>query len=359
MPSVARGEGSTSLDLTVFSQGDDGGDPHKAEGLDYYGLRVASRVRVSDEVELRASVAAAVLANEDAAPAPRTVTGVTITSASSTTVTLDATAAVDVRPAGSGTTLSAGAFYHHQFGFIGGGLDLGVAQELAGGDTVLDASFSLRGAGLKLRMWDGQYLGWTYQSTYNLALSVTQTVSPSVVVAVGAQYSRHWGTLAETFNFVVLHDPTGTPRELVNEALPDERHRGQVNARVRFTPSVGTSIGLDASFYGDDWGVLHGAAEPSVETTLPWDLRLRVWGRVSWQRASRYFDDGAQEPVRYATQDPDLGNFVMLSPGVLVIVPLGASSEELSWETRVAVFGFYRTDQIYAVGSSAGVVATW
>lgn len=356
---AAEGDSSASLDLTIFSAGDDGGDPYKAEGMDYYGLRLAARVRVSDEVHVRAAAVGALLVNDAVQPVPPTVTGVTVTSASTTTITLDATAGVDIRPQGTGATLSVGAYYHHQYGYIAGGIDLGASQELFGGDTVLNATFSLRAAWPKRRMWDGDFFGWTRQTTWNVLVGITQNLSPSVVVGLSGQLTRQEGYLSEPFNFVVLFDEAGAPRDMVDEVLPETRTRGQVNGRLRFTPQVGTSLGLDVSFYADDWGILHGAVEPSVEMLLPLDLRLRLWTRLSWQQAAKYFVDGPVEVGDYATEDSDLGSFVLLSPGVLFIIPLGASPEELSWETRIAVFGFYRTDQMFAVGSTAGVVATW
>lgn len=356
---AAEPNGQASLDLTIFTQGDEGGDPHKAEGLDYHGVRLGARVRVSDEVTLRASAVGALLVNDDPKPAPPTVSGVTITSASTNTLTLDASAGADIRPDGSGATLSAGAFYHHQYGFIVFGLDFGYSQEVAGGDTVLGTTFGVRAAWPKKRMWDGDFYGWSRQVTYNLMAGVTQNLSPSVVVGLSAQLTRQHGYLADPLNYVVLFDEAGAPRALVDEELPGERTRGQVNARLRVTPSLGTSFGLDLSFYGDDWGILHGAAEPSFEVLLPLDVRLRLWTRVAVQRASRHFVEAPEQAPQYVTQDSDLGSFVSVEPGVLTIIPLGASPEELSWDTRIAVFGFYRTDALFAVGSTAGVSASW
>lgn len=212
--------GSASLDLTMFSQGDEGGQPEKAEGLDYYGTRVAARVRVSDEVELHAAATVALLVNDDVLPPPRTVRGATVTSASTTTVTLDATTGVVVRPGGTSAALSVGLYYHHQFGYIAGGIDLGASQELFGGDTVVDAAFSVRAAWPKRRMWDGDYFGWSRQTTYNVSLGVTQNLSPSVVLGLGGQLTRQVGFLSEPFNFVVLDDLTGTPRAMVDEVTP-------------------------------------------------------------------------------------------------------------------------------------------
>lgn len=355
----AEGDGRVSLDLYVFSQSDDGGDPYKAEGMNYGGARVGTQVRLSDEAALHANATVALLINDDVLPPPPTVTGLTATSASSKVVTLDAGAAVEIKPTGSGWTISPGAYYHHQYGFIGGGVDLDASRELLDGNTVLAFSYSFRLAFPKRRMWNGAYFGFDHVTTSNLLVGVTQILSPSVLVGLSGQYTRQDGLLSEPYNFLVLFDRAGDPRQLVDESLPRVRNRGQLNARLRYTPALGTSLGLDASFYADDWAILHGAFEPSVEVMVPWDIRLRVWCRLSIQRQTEYFLTTPLDVPVYGTQDSDLGSFVMLSPGLLVTFPLYAAPGELGWEMQVSGYGFWRDDDVFAVGSNLGVAALW
>ena len=122
-------------------------------------------------------------------------------------------------------------------------------------------------------------------------------------------------------------------------------------------PSLGVALGADGSFYFDNWGVRHFAAEPSVRWPLPGGGHVRLWYRFSDQAAADYFDPAPAVSAEYLTQDSDLGDFHMNSGGVAVGFPFRSGPS--AWEWRATAFGYRRADDVRAVAVDAGVVRTW
>lgn len=341
-----------SLDVFAFAQQDRGGQEYKAEGLRYLGLRSAVDFLANAATSFRTKVALSFVTNDDAADVPRVDA---ITSASSRLLALDASIGVEHR-AGDTWTFRPAIAYHHQRGYISEGLDLAVDRHLAGGDATLSATVQVRASFLELDTWYGTEGGSELAAANAFGLSWRQNVSPSVVALVGAQYTRQDGYLGDSFNYVLLTDAAG-PFAVTSEALPDVRHRGQVNARVRWSPHPGAAGGLDVSVYRDDWKLDHVSAEPSVTLPLPGGGRVRSWWRVSSQDAARYFLPELASVPRYRTQDSDLADFLMHSAGLSVVVPRG--SRAFPDELELSVYGFTRDDGIRAAGANAGVHRRW
>jgi hypothetical protein len=346
-----------SLDLLLFSQFDNGGNPLVAEGFRYEGLMLDVRMRESDQVYTRGTAVVAYLQNDPLMTLPPNVTNAHVTSASVDFVTLDAALTVDVTSPDRNWVISPGVFYHHQWAYLAGGVDLEVRRILAGGDTTLRLAYAGRYAELSQAHWDGSAIYDDTRLTNNYIFGWTQILSPHLVTYLGLQYTRQSGLLYSTLQFVGLENPDGQIT-LVNEVLPRLRNRGQVSARVRYTPSVGTSLGLDASFYDDDWGLKNVAAEPNFETPVFHGARLRLWYMLSKQWATRYFIPHPMVAQQYMTQNSNLGTFLYHGPGLWLMVPLN-TGPGLRWMVRGSVLGFYRTDNIWGLGGSLGVVTEW
>jgi hypothetical protein len=356
--SASQAPYTIALDLFVFSQADQGGNPLVDEGFRYQALGLELRGRISEQVGLRATGVLAYLNNAPLQTLPGTIANANVTSASLDFTTLDATLALDWTSGDRRWKVTPGFFYHHQWAYIAGGIDLDVRHTLAGGDTVLRASYGGRYAGLRQKHWDGAPMVDDVRLTHNAVLGWTQTLSPGLVASLGLQYTRQDGLLHSTLQFVSLHDADGAPVQLVDEVLPRVRNRVQVNLRGRYTPWPGTSVGLDLGAYYDDWALLNLAVEPSLETPLPWGLRFRVWYRLAGQHQTRYFVTTPTAALPFMTQNPSLGSFLLHGPGVTLLLPLEPGKVP-RWLLRASALGFYRSDQVFGAGVTVGLVAEW
>ncbi len=340
------------FDAYVFSQEDHGGQPLKAEGVTYLGLRPAATVDLSESVTFRINSAIALLLNDDP-EAFDTINGATVTSASSEVIAWDMSAGLRIQTPGSAWTFLPGLYYHHQVGYVAEGIDLGVEREFSGGDTILSITFNLRAAFPLQKFWDGRHLGRDQAITNNLALGVRQHLSPALLVSGSVQYTRGDGKLGNALNYVVFYNGTEA-LALGDETLPSTRNRWQFSARVRYSPTVGVAIGLDNSRYTDDWGIDHVAVEPSLATPLGGGTSGRFWYRWSDQTGTKYFDATPAFTKPFVTQDSDLATFTMHSAGAAFAVPMGPG-----WELRTSVFGFDRGDGIRALGTDVGTIRRW
>ncbi|MEQ8768147.1 MAG: DUF3570 domain-containing protein [Planctomycetota bacterium] len=348
------GDSSVAFDLYAFRQHDGGGDPLRAEGFDYQGFRVAIVRRVDETYRLRVNGTLAFIDNEEALLPPPTVTNALTTSASPSLLTLDTNFTLDITPEHSPWTYSPGFYYHHQIEYIGTGLDFGIQRELLDGDVQVEARYSFRWDFLELAYWDQTFRGNDDRISHNTLFSWTQNLSPSTRGNLSFQYTRQDGFLSEPYNYVTLYRADGDPILFVDERLPNRRDRLQVNARLRWSPEIATALGLDTSYYLGSWGLQHAAVEPSAETELFAEWRLRLWYRLSFQKGARYFEDRPLVSRRFQTRDSDLGSFFMQSPGGTLTVPLG-SNEEI----RFSVYGFTRDDGVDGLGSKLGVIFRW
>lgn len=369
-PGLASAEGShVALDIYAFGQRDPGpgreqfgvpirsGNPYRAEGFDYVATSLDFRIQFDDEWALRGNAAGGWIIDEGVHPIPKTIRNIDVTSASPDLLTLDSQASLEWTSSDGSWRVAPGLFYHHQKSYFVGGPNLEVARTLAGGDTVLFTNASFRLALIQGPAWDGFSRGRDFQTTLNVLVGWTQNWSRAFVSTLSAQYAWQTGRLHNAWNYVVVHDPGGTPVQLVDERLPGSRHRGQLNLRGRWSPAPRWSLGLDLSGYYDTWDVIHGSAQPNLELPLG-DARLRLWYRLSRQRATRYFVSTAGPDLTYVTQDSDLGSFWSHSPGLLATVPLGKASG-FEWEGRASAYGFARTDRVFAVGGQLGITAAW
>jgi hypothetical protein len=350
-------ENSFTIDLFVFSQEDDLGQPYKAEGMGYQGTRLTAVLRVTEATALEMNAGVSYIQNDPAASPPPAIHDLRITSASADIVALDASSEMSYRPPGAPWTLACAATYHHQDAFVAPGADASFAWDMNGGDTILAGSWGLRVAFPKLRYWDGRFLGRDRLASNNSSLGIVQTLSPSLVLSLTVQYTHQIGYLADAYNYVVIY-VDGTPARLTDERLPDHRDRFQGNVRLRFSPAGGIALGLDGSLYADDWGLHHAAAEPNAAFPIAGGVDGRVWYRLSSQEETRFFRRTPAAESAYQTQDSDLASFTMSSGGTTIRIPL-RSGPGTRWESKVSVFGFHRSDEVYAAGGNLGISAAW
>jgi hypothetical protein len=177
-----------AIDLYAFAQGDERGNPLKAEAFDYGAMRVDLKMRMTPVVSFRFNASVARLRNAELQRVPSTVQNARVTSASTEILTLDSSIGVDIDLKDSPWHISPSGYYHHQNDFVSSGGDLAITRELAGGDTVLGVTYSFRIASPLIRRWNGRNDGRDISVSNNLVLSWTQTLSPSAALA---QRPRH------------------------------------------------------------------------------------------------------------------------------------------------------------------------
>ncbi|MFO0722757.1 MAG: DUF3570 domain-containing protein [Myxococcota bacterium] len=360
-PAWAAAPSRASFDLYVFSQSDNGGgDPYRAEGFVNTGMREEVRLQTSEQVALFENATLAILNNSAPEPLPSTIANANVLAASGTVVYLETSIGAEWTSADGAWTVRPSLYYHHQSAIIAGGADLALSWLLGGGDTTLMLSYGFRLGFRRLHYWDGTIENDHSHPTpsHTLLVGWVQTLSPSLRVALNLVFARQTGILSNTFGFVTVFDTAGLPRLLVDERLPTERNRIQLNGRLRFAVPGGPTLGLDGSIYADDWDVRVAAIEPSLEAELSEGVRARVWARISAQEGARYLTLLPSTLEAFRTQDSDLGSFTMFSPGLELSAPLPAWAS-LTWRLRVGAFGFFRTDGLFAITGHSGVTTTW
>lgn len=386
-----QGESSASLDLYIFNQDDNGGNPVQNEELLYMGVRVSAKLKISKVLSIRPTASVAQLETGGKTDVPSTITNATTTSASqkssskaggkSTYTPITTSLGFDIKPANTTWTFSPGLFFSYQDNYISRGLDFAVSAEFFNGNTIPSLSYGLRwdslsatgtGAGAILGAGEGEEEeededeggGGAVEKrletrlTHNLQLGFTQILSPQWRLNASFQYTRQDGFLGAP-NAVITLYRGATPILFANENLPHDRNRFQFNVRVRYAPVLHFGLGMDHSFYFDDWGVTHFALEPNAEGPIVVGIcRWRVWYRFSYQSGTNYERHRPQNEFKYQTDDPDLATFTTHSGGVLFYLDL-ARFGAVHWSLRVSGYGNYRDDGISGFGGMLGTEFDW
>ncbi|MFT7621319.1 MAG: hypothetical protein ACI9WU_000480 [Myxococcota bacterium] len=348
---------SVALDLYAFSQSDQGGDLYRAEGFDYLASSVAIEAQLGDDLRLSAVGTVGYIDNEPSAELPESIENrALLTSASQEIITLDAAVSLRIAPPGRWWSITPGIYYHHQHGYVVFGADLGFGARLAGGDTQLTTHYSGRLVRPIEALWSGGFAERDLLITHNLLVSWTQTLSPEWLMVLSGQYTRQDGVLHSSLQYVATFDDSGVAVSLIDEVLPRERNRGQLNVRARYSPSPGWAVGLDLSGYLDDWDIEHAAIQPSLVVPLG-PLSWRLWYQLAIQDGTSHFRERPSADDATRTADSDLRDFVMHSPGTTLTIGLGGT--EPAWSLRLSGYGFIRDDQVRGGGGKAGVGASW
>ncbi|MEM1022803.1 MAG: DUF3570 domain-containing protein [Myxococcota bacterium] len=371
-----------ALDVYAFGQGDPGdgtaGNQFRSESFQYGGIGLDIDLASGEHAQIRLNGVLSYIENDFENPLPA---GSTVASATPNVITLDSSITVSLNPGGGPWTWSPGFFYHHQDGFVSVGPNFDVVRELAHGNASVFANTSFRFSWPWWANFDNQPSDRPEQYTATAMLGWSQFWSKSWLTTMSIQAARQWGRLYNTLQYVggmeeQLSDPRLAPDvQLVQERLPDDRSRLQANLRVRYSPNVGIGLGADFSGYIDDWSIQHFSLQPQAQFSLfqKGEASIRLWYRFSWQDGTRFFIDGqeAAELFRrvdvqrarlpegvFATQDSDLATFTTHSPGIQLRFPVRTAAR-LAWAVRASVYGFARSDGLFAGGANTGVETAW
>jgi len=370
---------NVSFDVFLFNQEDDGGNEIFNEEFTYVGARAAAKFKVTNILTLRPTAIISTIEPGRAVDAPDTITNAnskitnaTTASASATNVTLSCVA--DIRPEDSDWTCSPGAYFAYQPTYVSRGLDFAAKGELAGGDFTPFFSYGLRwdsltGGNLRLAgIFGGKLKGADIDDgfdrklrnrvTHNLQFGFTQVLSPEWLIGASLQYTRQDGYLATPNEQVTLYSGD-TPVLFSDERLPNSRNRLQLNFRVRYSPLLFFSLGMDHSAYLDDWSVQNYAIEPNLQGSfgIP-EARWHLWYRFAYQDGTRFHRNKPGKAYKFQTDDPDLGTFRTHNGGAVFTFDM-PETQGYRWLLTVSANAMYRTDGIWGYGFLVGSEFGW
>jgi hypothetical protein len=142
--------------------------------------------------------------------------------------------------------------------------------------------------------------------THGLEVSLVQTLTPKLVLALIGGYQHLSGFQSNPYRRVILFEGLFQPQE----SHPLVRDRGSLTGRLRIAIArVRATLGLELRLYRDTWGIESLTAEANWEQPLRrqsrWSFAARARGYLQ-SRAAFYRDAG--EPDSYERAGP-VGNF--------------------------------------------------
>lgn len=208
-----------------------------------------------------------------------------------------------------------------------------VGAELADRNTTLRFAFSYGSDGIGNENQTGlsEPLDESLH-TYLSSLSVTQVVTPVVVVGMIYDLILTDGFQANPYRQVSV---AGVKSE---ERVPDERTRHAVLGFARgFVEPSRTTLYAGYRFYTDDWGITAHTPELRVTQRITASSDVRVRYRYHHQTGADFYRDVYDVEQDYVVDDPKLGPMTTNTVGAMVGFQLAAlGAVEPGWrDTRV------------------------
>ncbi|MBV9948312.1 MAG: DUF3570 domain-containing protein [Myxococcales bacterium] len=231
---------------------------------------------------------------------------------------------------GSTVTMDAGLHLEEPFRSWHGGLSW--TCPLADGDTLVSANV------LQVYDWfdrfdpTGHRFGRTNRSTTSASAGVTQTLTPTTLLAANYGLTLQRGELGNTWNSVPVAEGGGVDRG--PELLPNQRLRHALVARaLQFLPWDG-ALRLHYRFYADDWGLRAHSLEAQLLQRLSPAVYVGAVYRFHTQTGVDFFTTLAGAAARLRTADSDLAPFQAHTVGgkVVVDLPLSEGARALHFE---------------------------
>jgi hypothetical protein len=179
-------------------------------------------------------------------------------------------------------------------------------------------------------------------TTHAAELSLTQVLSPRLVLRAVASLTVQHGYLEKPYRYVPLFDAAAIQSAAADgvridlssfdryrlparppEEVPDRRVRPAFALRLlRYLPRARAALRIDYRLYADDWGVVSNTLEPSFEGTYGPGLVLGAFLRFYRQREAsfwreRYVVEDARSVPRFRSVDRELSRYVTLTRGLL------------------------------------------
>jgi len=139
-------------------------------------------------------------------------------------------------------------------------------------------------------------------STYSGGL--TQILGKGAVLQLNASYTHSRGYLADAYNVVSVHLPTGI--ENLTPIHPDSRIRKAGGVRTRFMVGERTSAEFGYRYYQDDWDVRSHTFSGSLEHRTESGIRLKTGVRAYSQSRASFFQQNYTSILPFMTVDSKL-----------------------------------------------------
>lgn len=308
------------LAFNFYSQKDGGGNPHLEEDMTVLEPQILVSKTISPSWTLTAKFQADIISAASVEHGKRFPIG-TQSGASG-----DRYAGYDVGAFyawSDQTTIGAGLSFSNEYDYASAGGYLKWSHSTESRNDTFVVRLSSYFDTLDMILFDGSERGSEDRQSLSLGLGWTHVLGPSTVGTLNWDITRQQGFLSTPYNSVVTALPEA------EEALPDNRFRNALFARVRHLVSDSFALEPGIGAYFDDWGGSAFSLEAAAFwEPLPGAMILRGSYRYHWQAELDYFlDDTAVALPEFRTQDSDLAAFTSHTFGLKVVFP------------RVSLFG--------------------
>jgi len=232
------------------------------------------------------------------------------------------------------------ASYGQEYAYRSTGYGLDISQSLNESSTHIALALQVFDDTVRMIRFDGSKEPDEPRKTYSGTLSLNQTLTRHAVLNLSWVHAEQSGMLATSFNSVLAGS------ERVFETVPDIRVRDTVSVRLKQALD-NNSVQFGVSYYEDDWDVR--AVVTEVRYFRPFSDGT-VWLEPSYrfyhQEGAFFFAPSFEDPGRYRSSDPDLGNFDGHSAGITLSAwRAGWLSQSLS-RYDLGLNVYHRTDDL-------------
>ena len=153
------------------------------------------------------------------------------------------------------------------------------------------------------------------KDTSTIGLSLSQTLTPRTVAAIGYEFSSVDGYQAHPENIVNLSDTS----EYTNEVHPESRERNATVIRINQYLTWKAALHADYRYYNDSWGVKSDTYGLKYYHYITEDLILRARYRYYSQGKADFYSASSESGTPYPTIDGKLRSFDSTLYGIKII----------------------------------------
>jgi hypothetical protein len=230
------------------------------------------------------------------------------------------------------TTVSAGYAYSKEHDYLSQTFKVGLDQDLFGRNTTLSLSFSHLDDVIQ-PIWENVY--HDSLTTNGVDLFLTQVLTPSSEVRLGASWADAEGFQSDPYEFVEIGGDTTHPTPVVQ---PGSKSRLDLTLRYKQGLPWESAAELGYRYYQDSWQVQGHTADLLLSKKID-RFVLEPEYRHYTQNAASFFQNFYAQPETYMTRDLKLAAF---STQYLGLGLRGDLTDSLSGSLRFA--RYWRTD---------------
>lgn len=149
---------------------------------------------------------------------------------------------------------------------------------------------------------------------FNAGATLSQILSPSVILSGGLAFTHQFGVLASPYRRALVRT------SLFPEIVPGTRSRGTAFAELSWYLGAGAVLRLRQGLYADTWAVLGFIPEASIVKELGERGLLTLRYRFYRQSAASFYEARYDDVLPVMSSDPRLGRVREHAPGVAIRV---------------------------------------